>query len=873
MKLKTRLISTRQFQMIKYLTSLVIVTGLLFGICWSSHAQSSSGVVATPKAELFFLMSLSQRAGLYGPPLPWNPYSEYSELKPIPLGEGKFLIDDRKIAAAGASSPTMSAESGETSANSFSAMSYGANDLWLEMINVDMTIHYAYLLLHNTTNLFQYQLFSNTNLFETNNWIPGLIQNGDASTDQTLFYWYIDDNPAMFFLAHQAEATISITTPTPIVNAIEPKSAIGDLGQVGVFYIHNYGSQAVTAYYNISGTAQNGIDYANIANSVTIPANSQVTISIQPIEDGIAEPQETVTLTLARNLNYLIDHNAYTATIKVLDTGTSVQLYSGSGDTIEPDGPPGQPAVTNTFYFERSDERGLYPALPVYYTVSGTASNGVDYTLLSGTFTFPEEVRSTNFGLIPLGDNIVEGVETVTLTLTQTNGYYVETNTPPPTLNILDSSTMVSISSYQDLTEAPSSNSTNFFTVYRNDTREVYPPLTVRYLMSGTASNGVDYSSLSGYITFAEGEVEGSSTNIYLQALKDYQIEGDETVTLTLGFASDSYFINTNQASSTLTIHDTIVFEPVVSINRPVGIDYHEPLKSLIVSYNYSSGDQNFARIYTNGMASNNLVVTNWTGIQGVGSEVKLATVKNSVGGFTTGDTYFCGDTAIGRISADGTSSNLNWGVLNDGLSLRGVYVDQTGLFGNNVIAVTTSDTAVLGNKGVWRVNAQGQPTLVANINTFHLEGVITLPNTSFYGPLAGKIITGDEEARDTNGFQRPLIYTISPNGTFTTIDTIITLFPGGIFPEDFDIIRPNQDLYICDYGRNQVVKLSANYLTDYVDDLLITDAGEIVGPAKLFIVHWDASSTSFVVRSIIYPDTTIEHVTFAPINLPPLTP
>ncbi|MGI8967414.1 MAG: Calx-beta domain-containing protein, partial [Limisphaerales bacterium] len=392
MKLKTRLISTRQVQMIKYLTSLVIAANLLFGLCWNSHAQSSSGVVATPKAELFFLMSLSQRAGLYGTPLPWNPYSEYSELKPIPLGEGKFLIDDRKIVAARASSPTMSAESGETSANSFSAMSYGANDLWLEMTSVDMTIHYAYLLLHNTTNLFQYQLFSNTNLFETNNWIPGPIQNGDASTNQTLFYWYIGDNPAMFFLAHQAEATLSISAGP---NAIEPKSASGDLGQVGFFYIYNYGSQAVTAYYNISGTAQNGIDYTNIANSITVPAGNSVYIYIQPIEDGIAEPQETVTLTLARNLNYLIDKDAYTATIKVLDTGTTVNLYSGSGDTIEPDGPPGAPAVTNTFYFERSDERPLwlYPALPVYYTVSGTASNGVDYTLLSGTFTFPEGVR------------------------------------------------------------------------------------------------------------------------------------------------------------------------------------------------------------------------------------------------------------------------------------------------------------------------------------------------------------------------------------------------------------------------------------------------------------------------------------------------
>ncbi len=37
---------------------------------------------------------------------------------------------------------------------------------------------------------------------------------------------------------------------------------------------------------------------------------------------------------------------------------------------------------------------------------------------------------------------------------------------------------------------------------------------------------------------------------------------------------------------------------------------------------------------------------------------------------------------------------------------------------------------------------------------------------------------------------------------------------------------------------------------------------------ALFFIVHWDVASTNFVTLRIPY-DSHVEHVTFAPINLP----
>ena len=198
--------------------------------------------------------------------------------------------------------------------------------------------------------------------------------------------------------------------------------------------------------------------------------------------------------------------------------------------------------------------------------------------------------------------------------------------------------------------------------------------------------------------------------------------------------------------------------------------------------------------------------------------------------------------------------------------------MDTSGTFSNQLIVVTSPADRPLDKKGVWRVNSLGQPTLLTNFNTTHLEGVISLTNdVSKWGPWAGKIITGDENENK--------IYAIDANGIRTTFDTT-NLFPGGIHTEDFEIIPPNQDLYGCDASAGIVVKLSRTNLTSYVGDLLITDAGEFGSfpGGKLFIVRWDNSTTNFVVRRVLfrYPSSAFghfEHVTFAPISIPPINP
>ncbi len=159
--------------------------------------------------------------------------------------------------------------------------------------------------------------------------------------------------------------------------------------------------------------------------------------------------------------------------------------------------------------------------------------------------------------------------------------------------------------------------------------------LTVHYRISGTASNGVDYTNIFSYITVPAGN---TSTNLLIGPLEDNLIEFEETVTLTL-IRTNGYFPCSN-STATVTIEDyfpTNIFTVVATnLSHPVGIDYHSPSNSLLVSYNYDSGQpNNFARIDTNGF------VTNWSAISGLPEEIKIATAKATVNGFTNGEMFF----------------------------------------------------------------------------------------------------------------------------------------------------------------------------------------------------------------------------------------
>lgn len=81
--------------------------------------------------------------------------------------------------------------------------------------------------------------------------------------------------------------------------------------------------------FSVTGTAQNGVDYEYIADSITIPAGQEsATLTVLPYDDGIAEEDETVIISLKEGPLYQIDSSKATAKISIIDnSGNPVQEF------------------------------------------------------------------------------------------------------------------------------------------------------------------------------------------------------------------------------------------------------------------------------------------------------------------------------------------------------------------------------------------------------------------------------------------------------------------------------------------------------------------------------------------------------------------
>lgn len=279
----------------------------------------------------------------------------------------------------------------------------------------------------------------------------------------------------------------------------------------------------------------------------------------------------------------------------------------------------------------------------------------------------------------------------------------------------------------------------------------------------------------------------------------------------------------------------------------PIGIDYHEPTDSVVMSVNYNNGGQpnNFVRVNSDGSQ------VGFSSISGLTEEVKIATARSG-SAFPAG-TLFTGngnDGQITKISPDGSSIINNWVDLpgsGNGLLRGSLYVDRSGVWGGDLLAVTTGGEA-------WRINSAGVPTQLGDVNT-HLEGLISVPNNpAKYGPLAGKAIAGAE------GQNR--LYAFGTDGS-------VNFYPLSVAIEDIDMINANENFYGVNYGSGRLLGAEASQFTSLVGDILLTQ--EFASGSALFTLRWDGSSLVTTPLGLT-GDSAIpsqwEHVTFAPAGI-----
>ena len=279
------------------------------------------------------------------------------------------------------------------------------------------------------------------------------------------------------------------------------------------------------------------------------------------------------------------------------------------------------------------------------------------------------------------------------------------------------------------------------------------------------------------------------------------------------------------------------------AFNGPIGIDYHESSGSVVLSVNYPAGaPAAFERVESDGSH------VTFSSVSGLINEVKIATARTGATGFAPGELFVGNgvDGQIVRISPDGSSVTNPWVDLpgdSNGLMRGSLYVDRTGVWGNELIVCTTAGE-------VWRVDAAGSATQIADVGV-HLEGLATIPDApARYGPLAGKAIAGAEG--------EGLLYAFDTAGTVTTYDL-------GVRVEDVDILEPFENFFGVNYGTSRLIGVPAHQLLPMAGDILLTQ--EAVDSVGLFHLRFDG--TDLVVEELTASASSAslgqwEHVTTA---------
>lgn len=178
------------------------------------------------------------------------------------------------------------------------------------------------------------------------------------------------------FLDAYSFTSNAITTKKTYSNTNVDSVAIEGCNNATItFKLQQTKNTATNIPLNYSGSAQQGVDYQNLPNSVTIPAGQDsISITVIPIQDNISEPMESIDIIYPVNCTNDTTH-AYIKdkdSLKTETTPDTILCSSGSG-TLEVKGKGGiSPYQYNWSTGDTTSKTNINPSTSTIYTVSTT---------------------------------------------------------------------------------------------------------------------------------------------------------------------------------------------------------------------------------------------------------------------------------------------------------------------------------------------------------------------------------------------------------------------------------------------------------------------------------------------------------------------
>jgi gliding motility-associated-like protein len=511
-------------------------------------------------------------------------------------------------------------------------------------------------------------------------------------------------------------------------------------------------SENITINYTVAGTATPGVDYTNLSGSVVLLAGqNSVLLSVDVIDDLILEGDETVEVTLLGGITTNL--GAFTAsttnklaTVIITDNDNTADNKKLS---IAKTADAAEPGTNGEFKISLPAGITVAEAVTVKYTISGTATNGVDYNTLSGSAVIAAGQNSINIPLMVIDDQIAEGNESVILTLTGgTSTHYTFTvnataATAAATIADDDDNTANKILSIVKTTDAAEPGTNGTYTISLPNGITWSRDITVQYTVAGTATNGTDYTTLNGIVVLLAGQ---NSTTLTVAVLDDKIIEGNETVIAALtggtavGFGNFTASTVNGTATMTIADDDNIAANKLVSIVK--ASDAAEPAtnggftislpKDVTVAEDVTV---NYAITGTAGNGTDYNILTGIVVIHAGQNSVPLAVVVKDDKIIENSETV---------IATLGGSITANFGVFNadavKGIATVTIADDDNTAINKILSAVKTGDAAEPGTNGGFSISLPTDITVAESVTvSYSLTGTAT--NGVDYANLNGTVI------------------------------------------------------------------------------------------------------------------------------------
>ena len=327
-----------------------------------------------------------------------------------------------------------------------------------------------------------------------------------------------------YSLADNVQAAITVVdADLPTVDVVVSGPMNSENGPPGLLTVSRVGpiTAPLVVNYSVGGSASAGADYQSLPGTVTIPTGQvAATIRVVPIDDSLAsESAETVTVSLTANPEYLVGSRS-TATLTISENDLAVVTVEASDGSALETGP--DQAV---FTVRRTG--GTTSDLTVTYTLGGTAGNGVDYLALTGSVVIPLGQTAATVVIVPIDDRMFEPDETVTFILAPTTRYTTGGAAQATAVIGISDVPKVTVAKESDANEEDSAAGAVIFTRTGDLTFE----LMITYTADGSATNGLDYVGVSGFVIIPAG---ASTATVIVTPIDDDEEEDKEEAVITV---------------------------------------------------------------------------------------------------------------------------------------------------------------------------------------------------------------------------------------------------------------------------------------------------------------------------------------------------